>query len=97
MKTSLIGMIVTTLVITTAQALASEAVQQTRVAWLATCPSDPPADLYAKGNRSAILGALVTAIGAKVVDGAVDSAAEALKAAGRDKVNSGVCDAFGIG
>lgn len=85
MKTSLIGMIITTLVITTAQALASEAVQQTRVAWLATCPSDPPADLYATGNRSAILGALVTAIGAKVVDGAVDSAAEALKAAGQTK------------
>lgn len=85
MKTSLIGMVSATFAITTVQALASEAVQQTRVAWLATCPSDPSPDSHATDNRSAIIGALVTAIGAKVIDGAVDSAAEALKAAGQTK------------
>lgn len=85
MKKSLIGMVGVTLVMTTAQALGSEVAQQTRVAWLATCPSDPPIDTQATGNKSAILGALVTAIGAKVIEGAVDSAAEALKAAAQTK------------
>ncbi len=85
MKNSLIGMVSVTLAMFTAQALGSEVAQQTRVAWLTTCPSDPPINPQATGNKSAILGALVTAIGAKVIEGAVDSAAEALKAAGQTK------------
>ena len=70
---------------TAALAHAEEPVQQTRVAWLTSCPSDPQEVLDAQANRSALLGALVTAIGAKVIDGAVDSAASALKAAGETK------------
>lgn len=85
MKKSLVGMVGVAMSLTMFQALASEAVHQTRVAWLASCPSDPPVNPHATGNRSAILGALVTAMGAKVIDGAVDSAAEALKAAGQTK------------
>lgn len=50
MKKSYIGMVGVTLVMTTAQALGSEAAQQTRVAWLATCPSDPPIDPQATGR-----------------------------------------------
>ena len=73
---------------TAALAHAEEPVQQTRVAWLTSCPSDPQEVLDAQANRSALLGALVTAIGAKVIDGAVDSAASALKAAGETKTVS---------
>ena len=65
--------------------LANEAIRQTRVAWLASCPSDPPPVVEAQKNRSALLGALVAAVGPRLIEGAVDSAAEALKAAGQSK------------
>lgn len=66
------------------QALAMDKALQTRIAWLASCPSDPPKPA-AHQNRSLLLGALVAAIGPKIIDGAVDSAAAALKAAGQSE------------
>lgn len=61
-----------------------EEVQQTRIGWLASCPNDPPV-VPGVDSRSAFAVALVTAIGAKVIDGAIDSAAGALQAAGETK------------
>lgn len=67
------------------QAFADSEARQTRVAWLTSCPSDPPPVIAAQNNRSALLGALVAAVAPKLIEGAVDYAAEALKAAGQSK------------
>lgn len=66
-------------------AIGAEPTKQTRVAWLATCPSDPAPVLASENNRSALIGLLVAAVAPKLIDGAVDSAAGALKAAGQSK------------
>lgn len=60
---------------------------QTRVAWLPSCPhqTSPTADAKA---RIAFLGLIAAAIAPKVVEGAVDSAAAALKAAGEAKTSA---------
>lgn len=58
---------------------------QTRAVWLASCPSDPTTVVTAEGNRSAAIGLVVAAMAPKLIDGAVDMAAEALKAAGQTK------------
>ena len=57
---------------------------QTRVSWLPNCPSDPQVT-SSESNKIALLGALVTAIAPKLIEGVVDAAAEALKAAGQSK------------
>lgn len=85
MRTGATWIIIATFVLAINQAFANEDSKQTRVIWLESCPSDPPAVAAAQKNRSALLGALVAAIGPKLIDGAVDSAAEALKAAGQTK------------
>jgi hypothetical protein len=58
---------------------------QTRVAWLDSCPSDAPPILRAAQDRSAVIGLVVAAVAPKLIEGAVDTAAEALKAAGQTK------------
>lgn len=85
MKNGLGKLLGAVLALSVLTAHADNVVQQTRVGWLESCPSDPQPVRDAQANRSALLGALVTAIGAKVIDGAVDSAANALKAAGETK------------
>lgn len=57
---------------------------QTRAEWMSRCPSEPP-PTNDETTRISLLGALVTAIAPKLIDGAVDSASEALKAAGQSK------------
>lgn len=57
---------------------------QTRAEWTSRCPSDPP-PTSEETARISLLGALVTAIAPKLIEGAVDSASEALKAAGQSK------------
>jgi hypothetical protein len=69
----------------TVQAHAENASLQTRVAWLPECVSEQESVLEPNANRSAVLGAIAIAIGGKLIEGAVDSAAEALKAAGETK------------
>lgn len=54
---------------------------ETRVAWSSRCPSEPVVR-PASDNRFALAAGLIAAIGPKLISGAVDSAAEALKAAG---------------
>lgn len=76
------------LVLACGQAFADSEARQTRVAWLTSCPSDPSPVMAAQNNRSALLGALVAVVGPKLIEGAVDSAAEALKAAGQSKTFS---------
>lgn len=56
---------------------------QTRVAWLPTCPH--PAD---EKGKIGFLGLIATAIAPKLIEGAVDSAAAALKAAGQAKTTA---------
>lgn len=86
MKNSLAGMVVgAALTLNAMQIRAEEVEQQTRVGWLSSCPSDPKPVTAKEGNRSLLLGAIVTAIGGKIIEGAVDSAAGALKAAGETK------------
>jgi hypothetical protein len=80
--------------------LADDMGQQTRIGWLDSCPSSPKPVKDAQANRSGLVGALVTAIGAKFISGAVDSAANALKAAGETKTVSttarSTADFYGI-
>lgn len=64
---------------------ADDGLLQTRTEWLSRCPSDPPLPTDEKARAASLLGALVTAIAPKLIEGAVDSAAEALKAAGQSK------------
>lgn len=85
MKRSNVWMAGLLLTVASGYVYAKDGVWQTRVAWLTACPSDPPPVLEAQNNRSALLGALVAVVGPKVIEGAVDSAAEALKAAGQSK------------
>ncbi|WP_316157959.1 hypothetical protein [Cupriavidus sp. BIC8F] len=66
-------------------ATAADELRQTRVAWLPSCPSDPQPVIDARKNRVALLGLLVAAVAPKLIEGAVDTAAEALKAAGQTK------------
>jgi hypothetical protein len=64
----------------------------TRVAWLDECPSTP--DLTKVQGFSAVGVALVAAIGTKLIDGAIDTAASALKAAGESKSASSTARSF---
>lgn len=59
---------------------------QTRVAWVPGCKPESPAEK----NKAAALGLLVAAIAPKVIEGAVDSAAAALKAAGQAKTSASI-------
>lgn len=68
-------------------------VLETRIAWLSQCPSDP-APTQAQSNRVAFLGALVAAVAPKIIEGAVDSAASALKAAGDSKTVTTTAKSF---
>ncbi len=60
----------------------SDAGRETRVAWVDTCPNEPT-PTPASGRKSAVVGGLIAVIAPKLIEGAVDSAAEALKAAGQ--------------
>lgn len=62
---------------------AAEAPQQTRVVWTDTCSSIKPEKT--DQARSGILGAVLLAVAPKLIEGAVDAAANALKAAGETK------------
>lgn len=60
--------------------------EQTRVAWTKTCPHDV---IDAKGRaRSGLLGAALLALAPKLIEGGVDAASNALKAAGESKSTS---------
>ena len=59
---------------------ATEPELQTKVIWASQCLGEPPGQ-----NRSVLLASLAVALGTKVIGGAVDSAATALKAAGEKK------------
>jgi hypothetical protein len=59
---------------------------ETRVAWLSECPHDPPAPpKVATEGKSLGLSSLIAVVGPKLIGGVVDAAAEALKAAGKDR------------
>lgn len=63
----------------------------TRVAWQADCPNGPKPPPPKDGVRALGLGAaLFSVIGPKLIGGAIDSAAEALKAAGNDRDSKSV-------
>jgi hypothetical protein len=76
------------LALTSGQVLAQQPLHmeiwETRVAWLSSCPSDPPPSA-AQRSRSLVIGGLAAVIAPKLIEGAVDAAAEALKAAGQAK------------
>lgn len=74
------------------QACAEEPPSVTRVAWLDQCPSEPEQPgLQAFSGFGA---AIIAAVGPKLVDGAIDAAAGALKAAGESKAESTSARAF---
>lgn len=83
MKRILLG--VASILLLCGQEVRAEEPMQTRVAWLDSCPSDPPPALKAAQDRSALIGLVVAAVAPKLIEGAVDTAAEALKAAGQTK------------
>ncbi|HCF7540577.1 TPA: hypothetical protein NI617_004522 [Pseudomonas aeruginosa] len=83
MKTTFIGL--ACLLGLLSNAMAAENPLQTRIAWLSECPSDPKPVKDAATQRSALIGLAVAAVAPKLIEGAVDTAAEALKAAGQTK------------
>ena len=73
-------------------ACAEESPSVTRVAWLDACPSEPEQPgLQAFGGVAA---AMIAVVGPKLVDGAIDAAASALKAAGESKSESSSARVF---
>jgi len=85
MKKRLMGWLGISFSLLAAHVLANTEIQQTRVGWLDKCPSEPEEVKTVQENRAAAVGVVLTAIGAKIIDGAVDHAAAALKAAGETK------------
>jgi len=86
MKLGVVGFVIgTALVLNAPQIRAEDVLHETRVGWLSFCPSDPKPAPDKDGNRSFVPTTIVTAIGGKLIEGAVDSAANALKAAGESK------------
>jgi hypothetical protein len=73
-------------------ATADEPPPDTRVAWMKSCPSEP------KGTDlqpfSGALTAILAAVGPKLIDGAIDAAAGALKAAGETRSESSTAKTF---
>ncbi|MDM7950370.1 hypothetical protein [Hydrogenophaga sp.] len=61
--------------------------RETRVGWLERCPHEPDPTVD-EVNRSALIGGLIAAIAPKLIEGTVDAAAEALKAAGQAKTST---------
>ncbi len=62
---------------------------ETRVTWMSECTPQPkpekPQVKNADDSKAALIPGLVAIVGAKLIGGAIDSAAEALKAAGKDR------------
>lgn len=78
-------------ILVTPPAYSADKQMQTRAMWLPECPSEPkekPQDKTAEGVRSGIVGALLVALAPKIIEGAVDAAAGALKAAGETKTTT---------
>ncbi|UVL54120.1 hypothetical protein [Pseudomonas sp. B21-035] len=69
-------------------AYAAEGSLQTRVVWQSTCPSDPPPPIVKDSDRSGVIALIAAAMAPKLIEGAVDMAAEALKAAGQTKTTA---------
>ena len=87
MRQILQGVLTLVCISSVAYAAAAESPQQTRVVWNASCSVSAPdkqAEEIDKG-RSGILGDAILAVAPKLIDGAVDAAANALKAAGDSK------------
>ncbi len=58
----------------------------TRVTWLTDCPHDPSTKPKTGVDGKALgLGSLIAVVGPKLIGGVIDTAAEALKAAGKDQ------------
>lgn len=58
---------------------------ETRVAWISQCPNEPKPPPQDDAKSLGVFGALISVVGPKLIGGAVDSAAQALKAAGSDR------------
>jgi len=87
MRQIMSGILMLVCITPVAYAAAAESLQQTRVVWNGSCSVSTP-DKHTEEidkARSGILGAALFAVGPKLIDGAVDAAANALKAAGDSK------------